>query len=193
MHGGTNLGQLAEQLDVRWRLVEVVIADQAAIRLAAELAVFLFVHLLEQRALVPGRALEFLQGLVQVGLGDVEHADFQLLVALGVVDQVVQATPGAFQLLELGVVDDLVDLGSELGVDGGNDRFDRLDRVIGHQVGLRQGLFGQGAYRSFDGFASALGLGFEFLQQQRGELAGLLGGRWLGLGITHRIGHEAMS
>jgi len=113
---------------------------------------------------------------VQVWLGDVEHANLQLLIALGVIDQVMQATPGAFQLLEILVVDDLVDLGGELGVDGGDDRFDRLDRVVGHQVGLRQGLFGQGAHRGFNGFAGTLGLGFEFLQQQVRELAGFFGG-----------------
>ncbi|KEF90304.1 hypothetical protein RLJV_23940 [Pseudomonas aeruginosa] len=45
-----------------------------------------------------------------VRLGDVQHADLQLLVGLGVVDQVVQAAPGAFQLLEVGVVHDQVDL-----------------------------------------------------------------------------------
>ena len=115
-------------------------------------------------------------------LGDIEHADLELLVALGVVDQVMQATPGAFQLLEVGVVDDLVDLGGELGVDGGDDRFDRLDGVVGHQVSLRQGLLGEGAHGGFDGFASALGLGLEFLHQQRGELAGDFGGAQ-GLGL----------
>jgi len=113
---------------------------------------------------------------VQVRLGDVEHADLELLIALGVVDQIVQATPGAFQLLEILVVDDLVDLGGELGVDGGDDRFNRLDRVVGHQVSLRQGLFGQGTHGGFHGFAGTLGLGFELLQQQVRELAGFFGG-----------------
>jgi hypothetical protein len=39
--------------------------------------------------------------LPEVGLGDVHHADLQLLVGLGVVDQVVQAAPGTFELLEV--------------------------------------------------------------------------------------------
>ena len=176
VHGGADFRQLAQQFHVGRRLVEVVVTHQAAVRFATELAVFFFVHLLEDRALVPRGALEFLQGLVQVWLGDVEHANLQLLIALGVIDQVMQATPGAFQLLEILVVDDLVDLGGELGVDGGDDRFDRLDRVVGHQVGLRQGLFSQGAHRGFNGFAGTLGLGFEFLQQQVRELAGFFGG-----------------
>ena len=47
-------------------VVEVVVADQAAEGLAAELAVFLFVDLLEERALVPGRALVLLERLAEV-------------------------------------------------------------------------------------------------------------------------------
>ncbi|PAV66566.1 hypothetical protein WR25_01167 [Diploscapter pachys] len=189
VHRGADLGHFAEQLDVGRRLVEVVVAHQAAVRLAAELAVFLFVELLEHRALVPGGALELLQGLVQVGLRDVEHADLQLLVALGVVDQVVQATPGAFQFLEVIVVDDLVDLGGELGVDGGDDLLDRADGIVGHQAGLRQGLLGEGAHGALDGFLGPLGLGLELLQQQAGELARVLGGRLRGLAVAQRIVH----
>ena len=60
------LRHLAQQLDVGRRLVEVVVADQAAERLAAELAVLLFVQLLEERALVPGRALVALQRLAEI-------------------------------------------------------------------------------------------------------------------------------
>ncbi|MNT01064.1 hypothetical protein D3C72_1355160 [compost metagenome] len=190
MHRGADLRHLAQQLDVGWRLVEVVVADQAAIRFAAELAVLFLVQLLEHRALVPGSALEFLQGLVQLGLRDVEHADLQLLVALGVVDQVVQATPGAFQLLEVVVMDDLVDLCGQLGVDGGNDLLDRADGIVGHQAGLRQGLLGQGTHGAFDRFLGTFGLGLEFLQQQGGELARVLGGSSrLGLGVAQWIVH----
>src|SRR5689334_16056370 len=46
---------LAEQLDVGRRLIEVVVADEAAERLAAESPVLRLVDLLEQRALVPRR------------------------------------------------------------------------------------------------------------------------------------------
>ena len=45
------------------RVVEIVVADQAAVGLAAGRAVFVLIQLLEERALVPGRALEFLEGL----------------------------------------------------------------------------------------------------------------------------------
>eukprot|EP01032_Pedospumella_encystans_P020698 gene20698-23509_t len=76
--------------DIRRAVVEVVVGHDGAERLAAELAEFLFVHLLEDRALVPGRTLEFLQRLAQVVLRDVHHADLQRFIGLGVVDQVVQ-------------------------------------------------------------------------------------------------------
>ena len=82
-------------------VIEVVVADEAAVRLAAELAVLFLVELLEERALIPGRTLELLQRLVQILLGDVHDPDLQHRVGLGVVDQVVQAAPRAFELLEV--------------------------------------------------------------------------------------------
>ncbi len=122
--GGGDLGHLAEQFHVRRAVVEVVVADQAAERLAAELAVLLLVELLEDGALVPGRALELLQGLAQLLLRDVHHPDLEHLVRFGVVHQVMQAAPGALQLLEVLVVQDLVDLLGQLAVDLGDHRLD---------------------------------------------------------------------
>ena len=71
------------------RLIEVVVADDATERFAAQGAVFLLVDLLEDRALIPRRSLEALEVLVQLLLGDVEHLDLQKLVRLGIVDEVV--------------------------------------------------------------------------------------------------------
>jgi hypothetical protein len=61
-----DLRHAAEDLDVRRGVVEVVVADEAAVGLAARAAVLLLVDLLEQRALVPGGALELLEGLAEV-------------------------------------------------------------------------------------------------------------------------------
>ena len=55
----------------------MIVADQAAIGLAAELAEFRFVELLEQRALVPARVRIELQVAVELVLGDVHHPDLQ--------------------------------------------------------------------------------------------------------------------
>ena len=133
---GRDLRHLAEQLDVGRRLVEVVVADQAAERLAAELAVLRLVDLLEQRALIPGRALVAFQGLAEVGLADVHEADLQHLVGFGVVDEIVQPAPRAFELLEVLVVQDQVDLLGELLVELRDDRLDRLDDVGADQLRL---------------------------------------------------------
>ena len=83
----------------RWR--EVVVGDQAAEGLAAELAELRLVDLLEERALVPARAGIELQVAVELALADVHDADLQHRVGLGVEDEVVQAAPGALDLLEL--------------------------------------------------------------------------------------------
>jgi hypothetical protein len=56
----------------------------------------------------------------------------------------VQATPRTFELLEVVVVQDLVDLLGELAVEFGNDRLDRLDDIVADQLRLRQRLLCQG-------------------------------------------------
>ena len=63
VRGGGDLRHAAEHLHIRRRVIEVIIADEAAVGLAAGRAEFLFVKLLEERALVPGRALELLERL----------------------------------------------------------------------------------------------------------------------------------
>ena len=50
---------------------------------------------------------------------DVDHPDLEHLVGFGVVHQVVQATPGAFELLELVLVQYRVHLGGKLAVEFG--------------------------------------------------------------------------
>src|SRR3546814_5584955 len=91
----------------------MIVADQTAIGFAAELSVFLLVDLLEDRALIPGGALELLQGAPEFALRDVHHPDFQHLVGFGVVDEVLEAAPGGFQPLKVLMVQDYVDLRSE--------------------------------------------------------------------------------
>src|SRR5262249_2441710 len=92
----------------------VVIPDQAAEGLAAELPVLSLVELLEDRALVPRDALVALERPSEIRLGDVHDADLQHLVGLGVGDQVVEPAPGALDLLEGLVVHDEIDLLAEL-------------------------------------------------------------------------------
>ena len=153
-------------------MVEVIVADQAPERLTAELAVLGLVDLLEDRALVPRRALELLQRLAEFRLADVHEADLQHLVGLGVVHQVVQTAPGAFQLLEVGVMQDQIDLLTELAVDCRDHRLDRLGHVRADQGRLGQRLLGERAHRPLDGLLGLVGPRLEFLAEQRFEIAG---------------------
>jgi hypothetical protein len=56
---GRDLRDATEQLDIRRGVIEIVVADDAAIRLSAELIIFFAIDLLEDRTLVPSRSLEF--------------------------------------------------------------------------------------------------------------------------------------
>src|SRR6185503_16049325 len=54
MGRGRDLSNATEHFDVGRRMIEIVITDQTAVRLAAGHAEFLFIEFLEERALVPG-------------------------------------------------------------------------------------------------------------------------------------------
>ena len=88
-----DLRHVGQQLHVFRVVVELVVADQHAERLAAELAELLLVDLAEDRALIPGSAAEFAQGARQFALADIEQADFQHGVRIGRPHQEVQAAP----------------------------------------------------------------------------------------------------
>ena len=172
---GRDLRHLAEQLDVGRRVVEVVVADERAERLAAELAVLFLVQLLEERRLVPGRALVALQRLAEILLGDRHHADLQRLVGLGVVHHVVQSAPCRLELLEVLVMQDQVDLLGHLAVERGDHRLDAGHRVGADQLDVRQRLLRQRLDRGLDGRLGLVGLGLEFLVEQRREVVALDG------------------
>ncbi len=170
----------------------MIVPHDAAERFAAELAVLLLVHFLEDRALVPGRALELFQVLAQLLFGEVHDADFEHLVGFRVIDEIMQAAPGSLQLLEVIVVDNLVDLFGQLFIDLGDDRLDGLDGVVGNQGGFRQRLLSQGFNRGLHQFPGAVGFGLEFFLQQRGKIAGFQGSRFrlrclcVGFCFSHR-------
>jgi len=66
--------------------------------------------------------------------------DLEVLVGLGVVHHVVQAAPRTLELLVVGVVDDLVDLVGQLGVDRGDHGLDRLGHVLADDGAVGQRL-----------------------------------------------------
>jgi hypothetical protein len=102
--GRGHMRHLFEEVHVLGLARDFVVADQGAVGGAAEGAEFFLVDLLEQGTLVEfQRRLEVLD---QFALAGVEHADLQVAAGGAVLDQVVQAGPAAFELLELGRVHD---------------------------------------------------------------------------------------
>ena len=106
----TDARHLTQQLNILRAVVEVVVAHQAAKRLAAELTILLLIDLLEQRTLIPASTFIALKRTTQLLLGDAHKTDFQHLVRFSVVHQIAQAAPGALQRLKLRMVNNLVHL-----------------------------------------------------------------------------------
>src|SRR4051794_3894985 len=121
-------------------MAEIVVRHQAAIGLAAELAEFLLVDALEQRALVPARARIELQVAVYLRLADVHHPDLEGGVGFGVEDEVVQAAPRALDLLEFRRVKDLVDLRRQLLVKTSDHLLDGVEHIALDDARIRQRL-----------------------------------------------------
>ncbi len=127
MRRGCNLAHLLKQLDVFAAAPELVIADEGREGCTAEDAELFFVNLLEERALVElRRALQIAQ---QVALGDVQHLDLEHVAGFAVIHQVLDAAPGAFELLERLMVQHFVQLHRDQPVDLRNARANRGLRV----------------------------------------------------------------
>ena len=189
-----NLGQFAQQLHVLGTVIEVVVAHQAAEGFSPQSPVLLFVELLERRALVPRGAFVAFEGLVQILLGDVEHPDLQHLVRLAIGNEIVQTSPRAFELLEIGVMHDRVDLRTQLLVDLGDHPLNTLHHVGRDELGAGQGLLGQGSHSTRDFAFGSIGLGIELLVEQRGEIGSLISRRAsLDLGVLCCFSHGSPS
>jgi len=169
--GGGDLRQALHDLHIGAAIVEIVVAREGAEGLAAQLAEFGFVDLLEQRALVPGGVLVLTQHLAGLVLGDVQHPDFQVLTGGRIHHQIVQAAPSRFQGLEIRMVDDLVDLLGELSVNRGDHAFQRQKDIVADHLGVSQRLLRQGLNRLLDPRLLYIGIGLEFFLQQRREIA----------------------
>ena len=135
-----DLAQIAQQLHVGRQVAEVIVADQAAVGLAAELAELVLVELLEQRALVPLGVRIEPQVPVELLLGDVHDPDLEVRVGLRVEDEVVQPAPGALDLLEFRRVEDLVHLRGQLLVEPRDHLLDRVEHVVLDDARVRERL-----------------------------------------------------
>lgn len=73
------------------------------------------------------------------------------------------------------MVDDLVDLLGELAIDLGDDRLDRLHRVVADESRVGEGLLGEGFDAVLDRLFLTVRLGLEVLFEEGRELARLQG------------------
>ena len=196
MGGGANLRHALEDFHVLGQVAEVVVRHQGTERLAAGGTELVLVHLLEDGALVPSCSLELLEGLGELILADVHYADLEVAVRLCVAHQIIQPAPSTLQLLEVLVVQHEVHLLAELLVQLGNHGLHGGDDVIRDEVGLAEGLLGQGAHGLLYRRLGFLGLGAEFLVEQGVKVAQLdglgrlggCGGLLLGHGLLLLLG-----
>ena len=106
---------------------EFIVAHQAAIGIPAERAVLLFVDALEHHALIEfGGLLHVAQ---QLFLSQVEQPEFQHGAGFRIHYKIIQPAPCSFQLLQLPVVENLIELIADPLIDLGDVGFDRCHRV----------------------------------------------------------------
>src|ERR1017187_1929381 len=123
------LRNLLQQLNILSAAPEFIVADKCPEWSATENSEFLFVNLLEERALIEfKRTLQIPQ---QISLRDVQQLDLEHFAGFAVDDQVSDAGPCGFQLLERGVMKDLVQLQRDQSVDIRNARSNRRLCIAG--------------------------------------------------------------
>ena len=172
MRGAGNLAQVAQQLHVCRKMAEMIVADQAAERFAAELTELILVDLLEQRALVPPRVRIKPKIPVQLVLRDVHDPDLEIGVGLRVEDQIVQAAPCALDLLELLRMQNFVHLRGELLIEPRDHLLDGVEDVVLDDGAVLEGFANQSRNRIVDLGRGPFGAGLEALLQQRRKLVG---------------------
>src|ERR1700676_137760 len=101
-------------------MAEVVVPNEATVRLATQLTELLLIHHLEQRALIPARSRKQPQIAIKLALCDVHNPDLECRISLRVEHQIVEPAPSALDPLEFRCVDDRVDLFGELGIEPGD-------------------------------------------------------------------------
>ena len=110
-------------------LGKLIGTDQRAKGFAPEHRVFVGIELLEDRGLVPHLAFVILQRIGQLIFLDVQHPDLQLLVGLGVIDQIMQPAPGPLHLAHFVAMQDLIHLFTEKRIDARDQRLDRFHSI----------------------------------------------------------------
>ncbi len=188
VRGRGHVRHLLDEVHVLGLARDLEIAQQRAEGRAAEGAELFFVDLLEHQALVEvDRGLEVAH---QVALGDVEHLDLEHGAGVALLAQVVQAAPGAFQLLEFGAVHHLAQLGRDQAVQLGHPGVQHRRQVVGDDHGALHDFARQFADQVLGAVVFGAGLGDaalldDLVQQARFGLGGRRGRVLRGGGITH--------
>ena len=112
---------------------------------------------------------------VELVLRDIHHANLEHRVGLGLEDQILQAAPGALDLLELRRMHDFVHLRRKLLVELRDHLLDRVEHVGLDEAGIGQRLLDQRLDGVLDFGRGALGARLEALLQQRRELVRISG------------------
>ena len=181
---------LLEQFDVLTGLVEVVVTDHGTERCATEDAVLFLVHFLEQRALVEfGGPLQIAQ---QILLRHVEDLDLEHGPRFALLHQELQSAPRRLEPLELGVVQNLIQLQREQVIDLRNAGVDHRFGIApdGHRAFehfLDESLDEILAALARFGVATDLALIDDLIEQRQfgGLSRGCLSGRRLGFSHCH--------
>src|ERR1051325_1454079 len=98
MRGRSHIGDFLEQLEIFRALAEFIISQKRTEGSAAENAEFFLIYLFEESTLIEfRRALQIPQ---QILFAAIEDLDLQHFAGLALVEHVLQAAPGCFQLLE---------------------------------------------------------------------------------------------
>ena len=99
---------------------------------------------------------------------------FRVASVSELLDEVVQAAPGALDALELRSMHDRVHLGGQLLVEPRDHLLDRVEDVVLDQAGVGQRLLHQRGDRVLDLGGRTFAARLEALLQQRGEFVGVL-------------------
>ena len=118
--GRGNLRHLLQQLDVFSAPAEFVVAHQRPEGSAAEYSELLFIDLLEEGALIEiQRALQIPE---KIPLGNIQQLDLEHVAGFALVHQVPDSAPSGLQLLEGGIMQNLVQLQRHQPVNLGDAR-----------------------------------------------------------------------
>lgn len=86
-----------QNLDIGYRMVEIVVADDTTEWFTACRVISVFIKPFENRTLIPCDTFVFFLSSGQFLFGDVVNADFQLRTDLCVPDKIIYAAPNTFQ------------------------------------------------------------------------------------------------